>query len=663
MKKNTKLILGQSVYDPETRTISNSHNTPQIIGHVQARLLEKLYSEPKTYFSNEDLQRDVWDNRFIENTTIRTTVSYLRKALDESEECKYIESGRNKGYRFVANIEEISNRRRLIKFFPATVFIAMAILLIYIFLKDTPQIIVPQIQTTLLGQELRATVHDNLLVFSHKSPEKTHWNLYAKHLGQERYYQLTNGPFNDSHAVFSPNGKKIAFNRHDGISCKIMVAEIEQGSVKLTNIKIAFNCVDELLSISIAWVDENHLYLSYTESLSEHYQIYSFNLASKNILPITSPSNDSGDYYVTRSQQSNITVFFRNVSGSKTEIWRYDAQKKHSSKITSIPLVLLSAAWTDNGRKLALKTGDRQLSTLDIETGKLKLLFRTNYSIFYPYSIDQQTIGYMRGNLWVKDIVRLDVDGNLQNVITSSFNDYRPVYAQSSGDIAFVSNRTGNSQIWLQTKKEELRQLTKFKESYKIADLAISQDGKSIAFTINTQLNIIDRYGKNIYSSPKENIYKNPAFSNDGKSIYYSTNRHNKWVIETLSFINKPTESKILTEGYVITPCQIDSCFYFSHFDKPQLYKFLNGTSIYTDIDINNINSPNQIALTEESIYYLQNNHGISELHSLNLSSKLSNKMTNISSSRFSLQQKPLYFLTSVSRRSGTNLESIKIAD
>lgn len=661
MTKNNKLILGQCVYDPETRTISNDSNAPQIIGHVQAKLLKLLYSEPKAYFSNEDLQREVWDNRFIENTTIRTTVSYLRKALGESTDCRYIESARNKGYRFVANIEVISNSRRLKNILPTTIFVAMAILLSYIILKDDPLIIIPQMQTTLLGQELRATANGDLLVFSHKPADGNNWNLYAKRLGQEHYYQLTDGRFNDSHAVFSADKKRLAFNRHDGNSCKIMVAEIGHDSVGLTKLETAFSCIDELLSVSIAWAGENSLYLSYTDSLSKHYKIYSFDLTTKKLQAITSPTNDSGDYYVTHSPASNMTIFFRLVGGSKTEIWRYDGQKKQSYKIASIPLVLLSAAWTDKGRQLVIKTGNGQLSTLNIVSGEMKSLFRANYSISYPFSINQQSIGYMRGSLWVKDIVRLDLKGKSQNVITSSFSDYRPIYAQESGDIAFVSNRTGRSQIWLQTKNEELLQLTDFEESFRIADLTISQDGKLIAFTINTQLNIIDHNGKNIYITNRENLYQNPAFSEDGKNIYYSTYKNDKWFIEIQS-LSELGKSKILTEGYVVMPCQMDNCFYYNHFEKPQFYRFANGSSTYTGIDINNIQNPNQIALTEESIYYLSQHKGNIEIRSRNLITKLSKKMAQIRSRQFSLQRRPLQFLTSVSRKSETNLESIRIA-
>ena len=118
MTKSNKLILGKCEYDPELRELSIEGDSPQVIGHVQAKLLQLLYSSPDQYFSNDDLQREVWDGRVIENTTIRTTVSYLRKALGESEDCKYIDSGRNKGYRFVADIEEITPQRQFKRFYP-----------------------------------------------------------------------------------------------------------------------------------------------------------------------------------------------------------------------------------------------------------------------------------------------------------------------------------------------------------------------------------------------------------------------------------------------------------------------------------------------------------------------------------------------------------------
>ncbi len=655
--KSNKLILGHCIYDPGTRTICNKNHSPQVIGHVQAKLLEKLYRSPSVYFSNADLQRDVWDNRFIEKITIRTTVSYLRKALGESEDCRYIESGRNKGYRFIAHIEEISPTRRLKRFLPTTVTAIILALITYIIFKADTPVIVPEMQTTLLGQEFQATVNDNLLVFSHKSPGNQYWNLYSKRLGQERYFQLTDGQFDDSHATFSPDGKKIAFNRHDGDTCKIIIANVERERVELAEPEVVFDCFAELLSVSIAWKDKNNLYLSYIESRSTPYRIYSYNIETKKLTPITSPSATSmGDYYVTKSFESKKVAFFRLISRSKTEVWIYDEQIKDFTKIASVPHLLNTAAWTDAGNKLIIQTGN-QLNFLNIENGELKSLFAANYPISYPFTVNNKKIGFMRGSRKVKDIIQLTPDGNRENLITSSFNDYRPVYAQSSGDIAFISNRTGRTQIWLRQKNGELNQLTKFDESFRITDLAISSNGERIAFIINAQLHIISRNGELIFSSSKGRIYKNPAFSNDNQSIYYSLLKKDLWFIESRSFDDFTATP--LTDGYVVKPCYQGNCFYFTKFDDNLLYKSTNGAFESTGASVGDILSPNQIEVINDSVYYIGPNKR--ELLHQSIKTRKITSVTPLSSSHFSIEANPLRFFTSAPRESETNLEVIEL--
>lgn len=663
MTNNNKLVLGRCVYDPETRTISSDNRAPQVIGHVQAKLLKILYSEPKNYFSNEDLQREVWDNRFIENTTIRTTVSYLRKALGESVDCRYIESARNKGYRFVANIEEISNRRRLRKFFPSTIIAGLISLLIYVIFLSNAPLIVPQIQTTLLGQESDGTVSGELLVFSHKPLDSKFWNLYAKKLGQERYFRLTSGEYSDSNAVFSKDGKKLAFHRYDGMTCKIIVADLDRKTNKLNNLDLVFNCIDELSSVAIAWKDKNTLYLSYTNSMHKPYQVYSFNIKTGQSTPITfPPGGNSGDYYVTNSYESNKMAFLRNMVGSRTEVWIYDERKNKSSKIATVPVILMTAAWIDSGKKLVIQTKEGELSALDIKSGKLELLFKAPYQISFPYSVDKQTIGYMRGFLHVRDVIRLDLNGNIENVITSAFNDSRPAYAQNAGDIAFISNRSGISQIWLLKKDGELQQLTQFDANTRITGLTISHDGKSVAFTINAVLYIFRNDDRQIIYSANDRIYSNPIFSGDGKRIYYGVKDSDKWYIEYRSMKQLSTK-ETLVEGHIVIPCTTSDCFYFMRFNEKTLYKSTKGITESLGIELSNIQSSDQLSVIDDNdaIYYVSRFDDKTEVKYQNLKTKKAISLVRLPASRFSIEQKPLRFLTSISRKSETHLEMIKI--
>jgi len=660
--KSNKLILGKCEYDPESRAVSTENNPPQIIGHVQAKLLQLLYSNPNVYFSNDDLQKEVWDGRVIENTTIRTTVSYLRKALGESEECKYIDSGRNKGYRFVADIEEITPKRQLKKFFPFVVIATLATVLIYVVFQTSVPQIVPHIQTTLVGQELEATVSGELMVFSHKAEGRKYWNLYSKQIGKERYFRLTNGSFNDRNAVLSEDGNWLAFNRHDGKSCQIIVANITRAQQNLDNVKTVFNCPDEVFSVSIAWKDENNLYLSYSTSISDSYALYLFNIETGNTNVITSPSGSGrGDYFVTANKQADKVAYLRNVIGNKTEIWIYDELSNTSTKLASIPLILMSIGWIDI-HNLVVRTGYRELSSLNIDNGELTTLFETDDTISFPYAINERTVGYMRGFLSVRDIIQIEPDGSAKNVISSSFRDYSPVFAEKDGKIAFISNRTGKYQIWLQNKDGELTQMTRFKDNLRIGDLTISHDGQFIAFVINAHLQIIGTDGTPIFKSKERHLYKNPAFSSNSEKVFYTSNIDGEWFIESRLMSNLIEKNKI-TKGYVIKPCIESDCFYFLKSNEPSLYKSEHGKSAPTGIMLNNITTPYQIAIMDDLIYYQNREGDKSELLRQNMTTKEVTSVMPLSASRFSIQQKPFRVFTSIYREPETFLQSITLQD
>ena len=662
MSKSNKLILGKCEYDPELRELSIEGQAPQVIGHVQAKLLQLLYSNPEQYFSNDDLQREVWDGRVIENTTIRTTVSYLRKALGESEDCKYIDSGRNKGYRFVADIEEITPQRQIKRFFPFAVIAGLVLLLVYVVFQSSPPQVVPKIETTLVGQELEATVSSNIMVFSHKPEGSDYWNLYSKQLGKERYFRLTDGPFNDRKSALLENGTLLAFNRHDGDKCQIIVAGITKGKHELINEKSVYRCPNGYFIASIAWQSSSSLYLTLARSIKDKYRLEVLNLETNELTPITAPSSSGrGDYYVTSNESAKKASYLRNITGNKTEVWVYDENSKESRVVASIPLILMTSGWI-NANELVVRTGWGQLSRLDINSGKLKKLYDTDDKVSYPFAINNSSVGYMNGFLTVRDIVQMDHNGNINNVISSSFRDFNPVYAEEDGSIAFISNRTGKHQIWIRNKIGELTQVTKFDRNLRIGNLSVSRDGKHIAFVINAHLQIMQTDGTLLFQSKDGHFNKNPAFSYDSEKVFYASEIEGEWYIEYRSLGNLKAKHR-LDKGYVIVPCAEIDCFYYIKHKESLLYKSVGGESFSTGVMLDNIASPAQLKIVGELVYYLNREGKQSELLVQNMMTKEVNHVMPLSTSGFSAQTDPFYLFTSKSREPETLLLSVKVED
>jgi len=54
-----------------------------------------------------ELMQALWPDSFVEESSLTQNISLLRRALSESGDCKYIETIPKRGYRFVANVQEV----------------------------------------------------------------------------------------------------------------------------------------------------------------------------------------------------------------------------------------------------------------------------------------------------------------------------------------------------------------------------------------------------------------------------------------------------------------------------------------------------------------------------------------------------------------------------
>jgi len=77
------------------------HMTPRVF-----HLLLILVENPGRLVSKETLLNEIWQDSFVEEGNLNSTVSRLRKILGEKpDEKKYVETIPRVGYRFIADVE------------------------------------------------------------------------------------------------------------------------------------------------------------------------------------------------------------------------------------------------------------------------------------------------------------------------------------------------------------------------------------------------------------------------------------------------------------------------------------------------------------------------------------------------------------------------------
>ena len=101
---NTRYRFGSYTLDPAERRISGEGDCRIELTAKAFDLLVLLVSRAGKLVTKDEILDEVWQGDSIAESNITTTISMIRKALQEDSERQYIETIPKKGYRFVADV-------------------------------------------------------------------------------------------------------------------------------------------------------------------------------------------------------------------------------------------------------------------------------------------------------------------------------------------------------------------------------------------------------------------------------------------------------------------------------------------------------------------------------------------------------------------------------
>src|SRR6516165_4600248 len=102
--------FGQYSLDPAERLFSRD-GVPLALTPKVFDTLVCLVRNRGRLLTKDELLREVWPGTFVEEVNLAVNISTLRKALGESpQDPQYIATVQGRGYRFVADVRQISAR-------------------------------------------------------------------------------------------------------------------------------------------------------------------------------------------------------------------------------------------------------------------------------------------------------------------------------------------------------------------------------------------------------------------------------------------------------------------------------------------------------------------------------------------------------------------------
>jgi Tol biopolymer transport system component/DNA-binding winged helix-turn-helix (wHTH) protein len=525
------------------------------------QVLCMLLEHPGEVVTREELRSRLWPaDTFVDfDHGLNAAVKRLRDTLgDSAENPRFIETVARRGYRFVGMVDIPSatpstqatqapprntkwNKRNWILVAIAVACLVFAITLSRFLSKLPAAQINMSPLVTYPGEKYFPSLSPSgqQVVFSWNGGAGTHFSLYEKIVGSERFLRLTSVPdVFDFGAVWSHDGREIAFARIvDGNAGIYTISALGGPERKLLRTGWASTgTIDAFTPRFLDWSpDSRSIIYSDSPAAGQPQALFQLSLDSMRTRQLTSPLFQTGDVDPEVSPDGQTIAFVRDTIGGQS-IYVTPISGGRQRLIASGLGLTVGLAWTGDGRSLIF--GGRWLWTVPVAGGSpVRLQFGQDA---YQPSIRGNRIAYTQAS-WSDSIWRRQVDskgryGQAQPLISSTRIDAGPQFSPDGDTIAFQSDRSGAFEIWLcKSDASDIRQLTHLGVAW-TGTPRWSPDGKFVVFDSrpngNADLFLADVQGgppRRLTSDPSNEVV--PSWSGDGRWIYFASDRSGRWEV------------------------------------------------------------------------------------------------------------------------------------
>jgi len=399
----------------------------------------------------------------------------------------------------------------------------------------------------------------NQVAFTWDGEKRDHRDIYIKLIGTSGPpLRLTTDAARDYSPAWSPDGRYIAFLREFSRekSALLLIPALggpERKLAEISNPGLAF-----LPGPDLAWSpDGNSLVISDRDSLAEPFALFLLSIETGEKRKVTSPPAQlAGDSSPAFSPDGRTLAFSRNIDAGLGDLYLLAFSEGlkpagEAKRITFENQGARSPAWTTDGREIVFSDRTRLWRIVAPESmggeAKPQGLASLGQDIRGPsVSRRGQRLAYAhfltRGNIWriaapiqdgglsadhPKSVIPVN---NAAPFITSTRDDYAPQFSPDGKKVAFMSDRSGNLEIWVSDSDgSNAFQLTSF-GGPAVTTPRWSPDGTRIAFDSDAagefDIWVIGANGgkaQRMTTHPAND--GNPSWSRDGHWIFFDSAR------------------------------------------------------------------------------------------------------------------------------------------
>ncbi len=586
--------------DWHVRPSLNQLASGETLAQVEPKVMEVLVCLAEAngaVVSKDEFMDRVWEGTVVTNDVLSRCISELRKTFNDSaSNPQYIETIRKSGYRLLvppeykvpeesgrvastpavlsesavssqSNILSEANttvtpgkpgdKRRMVGWGVGVGGLAIAGVAIAMWLGNQP--VAPmQVMpfTTFPGVELDPAI----------SPDGEHvafvWNggagedfdLYLKQIGGEKPLRLTDIEGDERSPTWSTDGRQLAFIRTIGNTISLNIIPTLGGSereiVRYENREIQ----------EVKWSPSGkYLAISAQRAPFSSFSLYLISTETLNIRELTRPPDyHYGDLYPAFSEDESKIAFVRSIMQPAQDIFMVDVESGEVERLTRMNQRVGGLDWDHEKDELLFSSAHDGISGIwNLSPGGGEPEWIVTGGMLND--VRQPSISRAGNKLMVEqhssdtNIWQLRRSRQPEQLIASTRWESSPAISSDGEKIAFVSNQSGNYEVWVSDQYgENAYQLTRLEAGF--ISMPVWSPGDSlIAFVSwhegDANVYLVETAGgqpRRFTNSQVDEI--SPKFSVDGQWLYYASNQNDVWQLRKAGLHTSTDTIQVSTE-------------------------------------------------------------------------------------------------------------------